>query len=258
MTGWLDDREARRPRRPAAAGFTLIELLVVIAVIGILASLLMPAVVRAMKAATATSCTSNTNQIGHAFMMYAKDYNGFMTARGSPPKYPYWFKNLALYCQNEDAFTCPAKKVARVGYGLNHIWCGPDEIYGSSQAMNDRSKEMTTVRNPSATVIICDAGDFNNYQTAKDLSVEEWDEKPSNNSSGRVVFPYDNRPDEHGDYTWWYRCPAAPAPRHPGYRTMSLFFDNHVQGIPTADLIDDLWDEPGCLYDNDGHPKRKP
>lgn len=32
---------------------------------------------------------------------------------------------------------------------------------------------------------------------------------------------------------------------------------SHIDGIETADIVDDLWDEPECIYDNDGHPKRK-
>ena len=243
-----------KARHRHAPGFTLIELLVVIAVIGILAALLMPAVLRAMKSATTTSCISNLDQIGAAFIMYTKDNSGFMPARGAPKKYPYWFVNLEAYAPNAGVFTCPAKKGAAVGYGLNHIWCGPDEIYGEGTAMNNRCKEITTVQNPSGTVIICDAGDFS---TSKDLPVKEWVEKSGNNSSGRVVFPYDNKPGEHGKYTWYYKCPGGPAPRHPPLASVCLFFDGHVKSIPTEDLIDDLWDEPGCLYDNDGHPPRK-
>ena len=241
-------------RQPRANGFTLIELLVVIAVIGILASLLMPAVLRAMKAATTTSCISNLRQMSTAFMMYTKHYNGLMPARGSLPKYPRWYKNLAVFAPNDDLFTCPAKKAAQVGYGLNHIWCGPDAIYGEGTAMNNRCKEITSIENPSGTLIICDASDF---KTDKHLPVDEWVEKTGTNTHGRVVFPFDN---EHGGsdgaYTWYYNCKAGPAPRHPTLRTACLFFDSHVQVIETRDLIDDLWDEPGCLYDNDGHPKR--
>lgn len=240
------------PRRNGA--FTLVELLVVIAVITILAALIMPAVVRSMHSARSTNCISNLNQIGSAFTLYTKHYRGFMTARGSPPAYPWWYKNLERFAPDPGLFACPAKRVAAVGYGLNHIWCGPDEIYGEGTAMNNRSKEFVRVRNPAGTVIICDAGTIT---TNKDLPVEQWEESPQNNKYGRVVFPYDNRPDSHGSYTWYYSCPQGPAPRHPALKSNCLFFDTHVEGIPTADLIDDLWDEPGCLYDNDGHPPRK-
>ena len=234
--------------------FTLIELLVVIAVIGILASLLMPAVIHAMKAATTTSCISNLKQISIAFMMYTKQYDGLMPARGAPPKYPHWYKNLAVFAPDDNLFTCPAKKAAAVGYGLNHIWCGPDAIYGEGTAMNNRCKEITSVRNPSGTLIICDAG---NFKTDKRLPVEEWIEKSGSNTQGRVVFPYDNEyGGNDGQYTWYYSCPAGPAPRHPTLRTACLFFDSHVEVIETVDLVNDLWDEPDCLYDNDGHPTR--
>ena len=243
-----------KARRRHAPGFTLIELLVVIAVIGILAALLMPAVLRAMKSATTTSCISNLDQIGAAFIMYTKDNSGFMPARGAPKKYPYWFVNLEAYAPNAGVFTCPAKKAAAVGYGLNHIWCGPDEIYGEGAAMNNRAKEITSVTTPSATLIICDSAKL---KTNKDEPVETWIEDSASNTGGSTFFPYDNKPDDHGSYTWWYKGKTAPIPRHPGKRTGVLFFDGHVEHPETRDIIDDLWDEPGCLYDNDRHPPRK-
>jgi prepilin-type N-terminal cleavage/methylation domain-containing protein/prepilin-type processing-associated H-X9-DG protein len=237
-------------------GFTLIELLVVIAVIGILAALLMPAVLRAMKSATATNCKSNLHQIGNAFLLYEKQHGGFMPPTGSPSgspphRFPYWYKNLGPFVHDMDLFICPGKKRTKVGYGLNHIWCGPDEIYGEGAAMNNYTKQITQVQNPSGTLIITDSGRISN----KDDPPEEWEENNSNGIS--CFFPYDNKPDQHGKYTWWYKGKTAPSPRHVGFETMVLFFDGHVDGIPTVDIINDLWDEPGCIYDNEGKPKRK-
>jgi len=241
------------PPSRRARGFTLIELLVVIAVIGILASLLMPAVVHGMKAATATQCKGQLKQLGAAFMMYVKQFGGFMPPTGSPPRFPYWPKNLGPFLNNDQIFRCPAKKRATYGYGLNHMWCGPDEIYGDPQAMNNHTKQFGLVQNPSGTLIICDASHLKN----KNDPVRDWEESNKHTACAYVCFPYDNRPGEPGDYTYYHTGGRRPVPRHTGYITNVLFFDGHVQGIPTEDILDDLWDDPGCIYDNDGHPKRK-
>ena len=240
-------------------GFTLIELLVVIAVIGILASLLMPAVLHAMKAATTTSCISNLRQIGTAFVMYFRNNDGWMCPSGSPGsappnKFPDWDKNLARFAPDPGVVQCPAKKVAPVGYGLNHMWCGPDQIYGSV-AMWNKSRLVTDVVHPSQTLILCDMGILKNSET--DIPPEDWEETNGPSTGGCVRLPYDNRIGERGKYTLWHTSPRRPFPRHHGLRTNVAFFDGHVQGMNTHDIVDYVWDEPKCIYDNDGHPKRK-
>jgi prepilin-type N-terminal cleavage/methylation domain-containing protein/prepilin-type processing-associated H-X9-DG protein len=60
-------------------GFTLIELLVVIAIIAILAAILFPVFAKAREKAKQTKCTSNLKQCSTALMMYAQDYDGWVT-----------------------------------------------------------------------------------------------------------------------------------------------------------------------------------
>ncbi|MFC1805978.1 type II secretion system protein [Planctomycetota bacterium] len=241
-------------------GFTLIELLVVIAVIGILAALLMPAIIQSLKAAKTTNCRSNLRQLSAAFTSYATQHSGFMCPSGSPSKappykFPHWDKNLAPFARDPDVFRCPSKKRAKVGYGLNHMWCGPDQIYGNV-AMWCRSREINDVVNPSRTLIICDMGILKDKANT-DIPIEEWEETDGPNTGGCVRLPYDNRIGEPGKYTLWHTSPRRPFPRHRGLRTVVMFFDGHSENMETRDIVDPIWDEPRCIYDNDGHPKRK-
>ncbi len=249
-----------QPRRLSCRrAFTLVELLVVIAVIGILAMLLLPVASSALRSAGTTNCKSNLHQIGASFVMYMRQHSNFMPPSGSPGakpprRFPRWYKNLEPFAGGDaNIFRCSAKKQAAVGYGLNHMWCGPDQIYGGTYAMNNRSKQFDYVNNPSRTLIICDAGVVVN----PDDPVANWTEKPGSNVAGCVRFPYDNEPGKPGKYTWYHKDPRRPVPRHSGSRTVVLFFDGHNETILTTDILDDMWDDPGCIYDNDGQPPLK-
>ena len=246
---------SRVTRRPS--GFTLIELLVVMAVIMILAALLLPVLNSSTGLARATNCRSNVSQIGAAFAMYYHGHDGFMCPKGSPSanpphRFPHWCKNLKRLTRDAEVFRCPSKHRVEYGYGMNHMWSGPDHIYGAGWAMNDRSKEFAQVQNPSRTLIFCDAGVVEN----KDDPPEQWAEMMTSNTNGAVRFPYDNKPGIPGKYKCWHTDPRRPVPRHSLRKTTVGFFDRHVEAIETRDIVDDLWDEPGCIYDNDRHPKR--
>ncbi|MBL7224063.1 MAG: prepilin-type N-terminal cleavage/methylation domain-containing protein [Candidatus Brocadiae bacterium] len=258
-----DGNRCRGPLwRHRLSGFTLVELLVVVAVITILAAILTPMAMRAMQSAKDAECKSNLGQILAAEIMYANHYEGFLTPTGSsgtpnPAKqvyrFPNWYINLADHMNTDrEVFRCPAKRRTVVGYGINHIWCdGPDQIYGEGAAMNNTSKLLSSARNPAGTLLVCDSGKVTNVDQENEVypPPEEWLENDSNGVS--VFFPFDNVYGiEDGAYTYFFTAMKWPVPRHPGGHTNVGFLDRHVDGIPVRDIIDDLWREPGCIYDN--------
>lgn len=252
----------REFRSGSRRGFTLVELLVVVAVIAILASLLTPSVLRSMKSAKAAECTSNLGQLAAAQVMYAAHYEGFLAPTGysgqpNPAKnvyrFPSWHQNLADFLNtNREVFRCSAKRRTQIGYGLNHIWAeGPDQIFGEGVAMNNTSKQLSQARNPSGTLIFCDSGKVTNVDHENGVypPPEKWLENDGNGVV--IVFPFDNVYGvEEGAYTYFFTSMKWPVPRHPGAKTNVAFLDRHVEGIANRDIVDDLWREPGCIYDN--------
>jgi len=67
----------------STSGFTLIELLVVVAVIAVLAALLLPAVSHGKEQGQSIRCLNNSRQLGLAWIMYADDHDGKLTANCS-------------------------------------------------------------------------------------------------------------------------------------------------------------------------------
>ena len=111
---------------PRFLAFTLIELLIVIAIIAILAAILFPVFAQARAKARAISCVSNMRQAGHAFALYAQDYDSLYPCAVDPadrvtpqiwdgipefkaqiPTLPWLHEVLQPYVKSKELFHCP-------------------------------------------------------------------------------------------------------------------------------------------------------
>lgn len=103
-------------RNSARRGFTLIELLVVVAIIVVLIAILIPSLGKARDRARATVCQSNLRQLGSAVLMYANDYDQWLscaTASGSTPG--QWKVELAVYMRGQPTDWASMIKDVRFG-----------------------------------------------------------------------------------------------------------------------------------------------
>lgn len=240
-------------RRGPVGGFTLIELLVVIAVISILAAMLMPMVVRAMRAADATECKSNLDQIHAAMMTYVNTYDGYLAPLNTASPHlnwrpgRKWWQLLGLIISDTGVFRCPAKKSTKIGYSYNHRVFTPPRSHLGHLNLWVGPQQLTVCNKPSATVQFCDVGWVTNIHAP----AAQWNEDTRNPGCAR--FPIDMIHGAHDGkklYKWWNTSPNRPVPRHPGDKTNCAFFDGHVEALLTADLCDDDYFDPDCLYDN--------
>jgi prepilin-type N-terminal cleavage/methylation domain-containing protein/prepilin-type processing-associated H-X9-DG protein len=125
----------RLPKR----GFTLIELLVVIAVLALLAAFLYPILFQGKRRGRQAECQAHLSQLGHAFALYAEDWDGFLPSPGGLyGERNYWDQGSG---QGLDAYL-------RNRSGMNSVWICPEIEEWKSQWQPRTYTMNTFLRNP--------------------------------------------------------------------------------------------------------------
>jgi len=245
-----------RVNRAGCEGFTLVEILVAIAIIALLAGMLLPILGSLTSAARLTKCTGNLAQVYAGFRSYGAYRDGFLPPVGRPDEGPVWRMEIGPLLGSTDAlgkdkvFGCPAHPGRTPSYGLSHHWAAGEDLGDDPDGLlGALTPELDDARSPARTVFVCGAGYVGNPEERP----REWREADDPDITGTVTvrFPHDNHLGEaDGKYTLWVTDPWRPVPRHRPASTNCLFLDGHVAALETRDLVDDLFGEPRCLYDN--------
>jgi prepilin-type N-terminal cleavage/methylation domain-containing protein len=165
-------------------GFTLTELLVVMGIIAVLAALLLPVLSNAKSKAKQTTCLNNLKQINLAVRMYADD---FKEKVAPPPRFytsvEQWFRYKELVASyvgrsaapkpSDRLFSCPADTFfySASGYHSSGLCDTPQTGYasyifnagnlvGTNGYPGILGKNLAGVREPSRTVLVCEAAAF--------------------------------------------------------------------------------------------------
>jgi prepilin-type N-terminal cleavage/methylation domain-containing protein len=171
--------------------FTLIEMLVVLAIIALLLGLMMPVLSGARRQGSAAACLARLQQLGHAFTMYANDYNdrcmplAYWTFErvGRGPAVYWWGTNdrggvdhtrgfvwpyLRSRLKENSVFECPAQpwgsyrpqgaaRSVTSTYGYNGYYLSPQHTPGWGSQIGHRPwLNLGRVRSPSQVFAFAD------------------------------------------------------------------------------------------------------
>lgn len=235
-------------------GFTLVELLVVVGIIAVLVAMLMPALSRVKDQASAAVCASNLNQIGRAFLMYARDNNEkfpfhadwgpankedwihWQPGPGRDPKDLTRTSAIGKYMGNfnPQVFRCPADNISN-RTRFDSAKAGPRR-YEFSYSMNGRfasnwklpnlpDVRIIAVKNPSGKFIVVDEDE---------LSLDDGHYWPDgiNGPLENFLASRHTRP-RRRDWQKWQSMPVGQRPDR-NERGNVVFVDGHVELVTRA------------------------
>jgi prepilin-type processing-associated H-X9-DG protein len=166
------------------------------------------------------------------------------------PFFRGWHFTLEPHLRDMKVMACPAMSKFDVGYGQNYRVIG-----GCSELLSlyRYAQPLNLVRKPSQSFIFCDWGWISN----PDAPANDWVRGISphtdavNRERSYARMPLDVlRPGSKRYYVSYETTPYRAFPAHPGYKSNCSFFDGHIKGYPTWDIVDDEYGERACLYDN--------
>lgn len=219
-------------------GFTVIELLAALSVVFILAAITMSVVIRVRESGRTSTCLGNLKQLGLAFHLYLKDYDGtFPSAIRRHPDCSAWVAMptsfislerpaqpekgaLYPYVRNPEVYICPSDRLGqqlRLSYAMNNKLGTYPEI-----VPNIRESQIS---DPAKVVLLVEPP-FNPYYHTTAFA-----------SGGLRCFapshPIPCYPERIcGEPYFPCGCLGQLACRHSGKSTNVLFCDAHAQTFP--------------------------
>ena len=263
-----------RPQVPSSgnsrSGFTLTELLAVLAVIAILIAILFPLFRLVKQFSYRVQCASNMRQLGHAFMLYADDWDGYWPCPGG------LVGDRSYWAQSGNGGLNPYVHQR----GLGSVWCCPllqewgGKYPARSYSMNSYLRQPADCEYPGCRCILCGvqlskltearrtvllyegvplSGEYQNAAYAEDqvyyiYRCANW--SWARGYYDKIVHTIEPGKPWHGDKNNYLYCDGHIAARPPGKKTSGLLstYEEMYEWYVDKSHYEELWEQHYSRY----------